>query len=116
MQEQQATFSQDYDNCPEFSDDKEAFAESNQHSGFVGNKIPVERLINRKVIFLDFKIAPSQYRRFGDSVTQVQIVVDGEKRVFFTQSKNITRTLQVFKDKLPRCGVIVKEDRALKIK
>lgn len=116
MQETQTKYSPDYNNYPAFTDDPEMLAMANEHSGFVGSKIPVDKLIGKQIVFVDFVVTPSQYRRFGDSVTKVQIIVDGEKHIFFTQSKNITKTLQVFKDKLPRSGTLIKDDRALKIK
>lgn len=112
MQKQQMTSLED---CPAFSDDKESFDLVNQHTGFCGDKIKIDRVIGKKVVFLDFVVLPSQYRRFGDNVTMIQIILDGEHRVLFTQSKHITRALEIFKDKLPRCGTIIKEDRALKI-
>lgn len=115
MQEQQNKYSPDC-KYPAFSDDPEMLKKSQEYSGFVGSKIQVDKLINREIVFVDFVVTPSQYRRFGDSVTKVQIIVDGEKHIFFTQSKNITKTLEIFKDKLPRVGRLVKEDRALKIK
>lgn len=114
MQETQTKYSPGYD-YPAFADDPDMLKQSNEHSGFVGNKIAIDKLFNRKIVFVDFVVSPSQYRRFGDKVTKVQIILDGEKRIFFTQSKNITKTLEVFKDKLPRIGTIVKEDRSLKI-
>ncbi len=115
MQEQQNRYSPDCD-YPAFADDPEMLKKSQEYSGFVGSKIQVDKLINKEIVFVDFVVTPSQYRRFGDSVTKVQIIVDGEKHIFFTQSKNITKTLEIFKDKLPRIGTLVKEDRALKIK
>lgn len=115
MQEQQNRYSPDCD-YPASADDPEMLKKSQEYSGFVGSKIQVDKLINKEIVFVDFVVTPSQYRRFGDSVTKVQIIVDGEKHIFFTQSKNITKTLEIFKDKLPRIGTLVKEDRALKIK
>lgn len=115
MQEQQNRYSPDCD-YPAFADDPEMLKKSQEYSGFVGSKIQVDKLINKEIVFVDFVVTPSQYRRFGDSATKVQIIVDGEKHIFFTQSKNITKTLEIFKDKLPRIGTLVKEDRALKIK
>ena len=103
MQEQQNKYSPDCE-YPAFSDDPEMLKKSQEYSGFVGSKIQVDKLINREIVFVDFVVTPSQYRRFG------------EKHIFFTQSKNITKTLEIFKDKLPRVGRLVKEDRALKIK
>lgn len=116
MQNEQTTLSPDYNKYPAFADDPETLAKSSEYSGFVGSKIPVDKLLNKEIVFLDFIVTPSQYKRFGDSVTKVQIIVDGEKHIFFTQSKNITQTLSVFKDKLPRTGTLVKDDRALKIR
>ena len=115
MQEQPMTSSPNYDDYPAFADDPEMLKRSNEYNGFIGSKIPVDKLLNKKIVFVDFSVAPSQYKRFGESVTKVQIILDGEKHIFFTQSKNITKTLEVFKDKLPRVGTIVKDDRALKI-
>ena len=48
MQEQQMTSSPDYDNYPAFADDPEMLRKSNEQSGFVGSKIPVDKLLNKK--------------------------------------------------------------------
>lgn len=107
---------QEHYDYPSFSDDEVAFEECNQHNGFVGEKIGIEELINKKIVFLDFYEMESRFKRFGDTVLMIQIILDGEKRVVFTQSKRIAKTLKIFKDKLPRSGTIVKENRALFIK
>lgn len=71
--------------------------------------------MNKRIIFLAFKIRPSNFKRFGDEVLMVQVLVDGEKRVFFTQSQRIRAMLTEFEQLLPRAGTIVKENRAWRI-
>ena len=66
-------------------------------------------------MFIDYVIIESHFKRYGDEICKVQIELNDEKRIFFTSSKNIRKTLEVFKDKLPRVGTIERDDRSLKI-
>ncbi len=100
---------------PSFADDTETFAAANQYLGLEGDKISIEKLVDKPVKFLDFTIRESRYQRYGNEVLMVQVELDGVKRVFFTQSGRIRRTLELFKDKLPRMGTIKRENRAWRI-
>lgn len=102
--------------CLAFSDDAELFAKANEHNGLQGEKIKIDRLIGKQIIFTDFEIIESQYKRAGDTVLKVQIILDNELRIFFTQSAYIRKTLELFSEYLPRKGTIIREDRAFKIK
>ncbi len=108
-------FLQNYDNAPSFSDDAEAYKAANARLGLEGNKIKIEDLLGKRIVFLAFKVRPSNFKRFGDEVLMVQVLVDGEKRVFFTQSQRIRSMLSEFEHLLPRTGTIVQENRAWRI-
>lgn len=102
-------------NIPSFSDDQELYNTAKAPDEFLGPKISVMDLVGKQIVFLDFVVIESHFKRYGDEICKVQIEVDNEKRIFFTSSKNIRKTLEVFKDKLPRVGTIECDDRALKI-
>lgn len=114
MPEISKTFVQDYRAAPSFADDAEAFAAANEFNGFEGNKIRIHELENKQIVFLDFVIFPSKYHK-GATCVKAQIVFNNEKRVLFTGSKRIAKTLELFKDKLPRSGTIVRENQGWKI-
>lgn len=115
MQETSMKSVQEFDDVPSFADDAETFAEANRFLGLDGDKIFIEKLLNKPIKFLAFTVRESHYQRYGKEVLMVQVEVDGEKRVFFTQSARIRRTLELFQDKLPRVGTIKKENRAWRI-
>lgn len=104
----------DYDDAPAFADDAETLAEANNTGGFDGDKIRIREVENKRIIFVDFRTFPSKYQH-GNTCVEIQIVINGQKRVLFTGSKRIARTLELFKDKLPRAGKLINEGRSWKI-
>lgn len=114
MQETSKTLLQDYESVAAFSDDEDTFAEANKFNGFEGNKVRIHELESKQIIFLEYVVFPSKYHK-DQLCLKAQIVVDGEKRVLFTGSKRIAKTLELFKDKLPRAGKIVRENNGWKI-
>ena len=100
---------------PSFADDVELYNSVQVSDEFLGPKISVMDLIGKQIVFIDYVIIESHFKRYGDEICKVQIELNDEKRIFFTSSKNIRKTLEVFKDKLPRVGTIERDDRSLKI-
>lgn len=70
-----------------------------ERKSFVGDKIKIERLINRKIIVHDFKIVDS---KFEGKRLDLQIEVDGRKNVVFTSAAVLREMLaQLPEDGLP---------------
>jgi hypothetical protein len=78
--------------------------------GFEGDKIKIDRIINKQVVVYAYLIKDS---KFKDLCLHMQIHVDNTKRVVFTGSKNLIEMIQ----KVPAEGfpftttIIVENDR-----
>lgn len=74
---------------------------------FKGEKIKIERIINREIIVYAFEITPS---KFKDELLSMQIKVANEFRVLFTGSKVLIDTIKrVPKENFPFATTIIKE-------
>lgn len=67
---------------------------------FVGDKISINKILNKEISVLHYRIEPSK--------AQMQIELDGEKMVCFTTSMVIKEQLEMYKDKLPFTTTIIK--------
>lgn len=87
-----------------------------QIKGFEGDKIKMERIINRQVIVDAFKIERSKFEEKGNGhCLHLQIIVDGEKRVLFSGSTFLMDMIkQVPENKFPFTTTIVKDNDSLK--
>lgn len=75
---------------------------------FTGEKIKIERILNKEIIVSAFEVSPSKYD--GDYLS-MQIEVGSEKRVVFTGSKILIDLIKrVPKDSFPFSATIVKEN------
>lgn len=82
-----------------------------QSKSFEGEKIKIDRILNRQIEVHDYKIEQSKYEKGNGKCLYIQIVVDGTKRVLFTGSVNLLDMIeQVPKDKFPFKTTIVKEN------
>jgi len=79
---------------------------------FEGDKIKIDRLLNKQIIVLDYKIESSKFQDKGTGkLLTLQIIVDNTKRILFTGSKILMELIeQVPKDKLPFQTTIIKEN------
>lgn len=79
---------------------------------FEGEKIKIERIINKVIIIEDFKIGVSKFKEKGNGdVLTVQIMVDNTKRVLFTGSVNLMEMIQqVPKEQFPFTTTIIREN------
>jgi hypothetical protein len=79
---------------------------------FTGDKIKISRLLNRKIIVEDFKIANSNYTEKGNGkCLHLQIVVDGTRHVTFTGSGVLQQQIeQISRSNFPFETVIVKNN------
>jgi len=77
-------------------------------NAFKGEKIKMERVLNREIVIHDYTISPSNFE--GDRLT-LQIEVSNEMRVVFTGSKVLIDTIkQVPRSELPFTTTIIREN------
>lgn len=75
---------------------------------FIGEKIPVKKLLNLSVTVTAYKIEPSKQKPGTELLTMQIERFNGERRVVFTGSKTlIDQIKQVPKDGLPFAATIV---------
>lgn len=73
-------------NLPKFKD----FGIKAQEQAYVGDKVKIERILNREIVVHRFKIGPSNYQKTGEEKCMtVQIELKGEKAIFFTSSATL---------------------------
>ena|SRR5688572_27711827 len=77
---------------------------------FVGDKIPVKKILNVPISVLEFKIEPSKKKEGTDFLT-LQIEKSGEKRIVFTGSKIMMDQInRVPKESFPFTTTIVNDN------
>lgn len=54
---------------------------------FVGDKIKINRVMNREIVVNGFEVRPSKYPDKGKDALVLQIEFEGESRIVFTGSK-----------------------------
>jgi hypothetical protein len=75
-------------------------------TSFIGEKIPVKKLLNTPIKVLDFKVEPSK-KKEGTRLLTLQIEKGEDKRVVFTGSGVlIDQITRVPKDKFPFTATI----------
>lgn len=78
--------------------------------GFIGDKIKIERVLNRKIIIHDFRIEDS---KFGNKTKclYLQIELNATKHIIFTGSYGLLEQIQqVPKSEFPFTATIIKEN------
>jgi hypothetical protein len=76
---------------------------------FIGDKIKINRLMNREIVVNGFEVRPSKYPDKGVDALILQIEFEGESRIVFTGSKVlIDQITQVGSDDIPFKTIIVK--------
>jgi len=81
-------------------------------AGFEGDKIRIDRILNREVIINDFKIVKSKYPEKGEMCLHMQITVDDKKHVVFSGSIVLQSMLeQVSKTDFPFATTIIKDNQ-----
>ncbi len=77
---------------------------------FIGDKIPIKKVLNQTISILDYKVEPSKLKE-GTECLHLQIEKSGEKRIIFTGSKNMIEQIkQVPGGKFPFTTVIKEND------
>jgi hypothetical protein len=78
---------------------------------FQGDKIKIERILNKQILVEDFKIDISKYGKGNGKVLTLQLTLDREKRVLFTGSVTLMDMIeQVSKENFPFTTTIIKEN------
>lgn len=78
---------------------------------FEGDKVKMDRILNKQIIVEDFKIESSKYDKGNGKCLYIQIMVDNNKRVLFTGSGSLMDMIkQVPKEKFPFTTIIIKEN------
>lgn len=85
-----------------------------QSKAFEGDKIKIDRVLNKEIEIHDYKIEQSKYEKGNGKCLYMQILVDGEKRLLFTGSTTLMDMIQqVPAEKMPFKATIVKENERL---
>ena len=80
--------------------------------GFVGDKIKMDRILNREIIVHDYKIENSKHN--NGKCLHLQISIGQTKHVVFTGSVSLMEILEkVPQDKFPFITQIIKENERL---
>lgn len=75
---------------------------------FQGEKVKFKNLVGKQIVVHDFKIEPSKFE--GDRL-DIQISLNNEKRITWTQSKYILASIEsVPKEAFPFSTIIMQED------
>lgn len=79
--------------------------------GFVGDKIKIERILNREIVVMEYKIEES---KFNGKYLSLQIKIKDEMHVVFTGSNALMdQVQQVPKDSFPFTATIIKDNERL---
>lgn len=79
---------------------------------FDGDKIKIERILNRQIEVHRFIIEKSKFESGNGQRIRLQLVVDNEKRILFTNSVNLMEMIQkVPADKFPFRTTIIRENQ-----
>jgi hypothetical protein len=80
--------------------------------GLVGDKIKIDRILNREIVVHDFRIVPSKYADKGNGrCLHLGIMLGDTKHVVFTGSAGLMDTIeQVPKSDFPFTTTIVKDN------
>lgn len=78
--------------------------------GLTGDKIKIDRILNREVIVHDYKIVDSKYEKGNGKCLHLQIEVAGNMQVVFTGSAVLMEMIdRVPKSEIPFKTTIVRE-------
>lgn len=78
---------------------------------FIGDKIKMNKVLNREIIVHDYRVEDSKYGNGSDKCLYLQIEFNETKYVMFTGSKSLMEMIeQVPKSNFPFKTVIVKEN------
>lgn len=84
--------------------------------GFEGDKIRMERILNREIVVHDFKIEDSKIKEFrekgNDKYLHLQISYKNEMHIIFTSATSLLQNIQqIPKEKFPFITTIVRDNQ-----
>ncbi len=84
------------------------------HNTFVGDKIKIDRIIDKEIVVEKYKIEKSKFEKGHGQCLHMQIKLNGEDRVVFTSSMGLINTLGMIKETdFPFQATIVKNNGSL---
>lgn len=87
---------------------KELGISAPESRSFIGDKIPVKKIIGKQIIIHDFKVVPS---KFSGNRLDLQISYNDDKRVIFTSSSYLSETIaKIPKDAFPFSTTIIEDN------
>ncbi len=79
--------------------------------GFEGDKIKIDRVMNKQIVVEYFKIESSKYEKGNGKCLCLQIIIDNTKRVVFSGSSSLMEMIEkVPGNGFPFTTTIVKEN------
>jgi hypothetical protein len=79
--------------------------------GLIGDKIKIDRILNREVVVNDYRIKDSKYTDGNGKCLYLQISIGDMNHVVFTGATVLMETIQkVPKEKFPFTTTIIKEN------
>jgi hypothetical protein len=87
--------------------------------GFEGDKLKMDKILNREIVVHAFKIEESKIRAFQEKGSgkclHLQISINNQMHIVFTSSGGLIETIKlVQEDKFPFITTIIKENERLK--
>lgn len=73
---------------------------------FIGEKIKISKVLNKEIKVLAFQVKKNKIEKDGFYI-QMQIEVDDERKVLFTNSSVLKDQLEKYKDTLPFITTII---------
>lgn len=87
-----------------------------EEKGFVGDKIKMDRILNREIVVIDYRIENSKFKQ-GDKCLYLQIKIGEIYHVVFTSAAILMRNIQkIPKENFPFTATIVKENDRFEFK
>jgi hypothetical protein len=82
-----------------------------ESKAFEGDKIKIDRILNKEIVVYGFKIGKSKFEKGNGDLLTLQIHVDNSKRILFTGSSSLMEMVKkVPEGKFPFNTTIIKEN------
>lgn len=79
---------------------------------FTGDKIKINKILNKEIVVHDWRLEDSKFQKKGnEKCLYLQIEVEGSKRIVFTGSVQLARTIeQIPREKFPFTTTIIENE------
>lgn len=88
------------------SDEYPNFSDFAIDETLIGEKIQIERILNKRVLITRYRINKSKFKE--SNYVTIQFTLDDKTHVVFTGSEVLMKQLEKYKDKMPYNTTIVK--------